>query len=242
MTSGGKKFYRDRSGQRSYNRRNSRRLPRRKVVTGSNLLLSLTGTLMIFCLSVFLVLNLRQLYYFDVNFLQISEKVGLDDWIIRQNYDTLIDYNLVTKQITELRLPSFPMSDGGRIHFEEVRRIFYVIQYAGAASLVIFALGLMRKLYYRDYGCLKLMSMFSVAIPLALGAAVMLDWQQFFIRFHELFFRNDYWLFDPVTDPVINILPDAFFLHCAAAVLLFIVLGSVICGCLYWVFTDKKRR
>lgn len=223
------------------NRRGAYDRGRRRVLTGSNLLLALIGTLLIFCAAVMIVLNLRQIYYFDIHFLNLSEEVGLDDWIIRRNYDTLIDYNLITKQIQELRFPSFPMSESGRIHFEEVRRIFFGIQYLGAASLVLFLLGFLRKLYRRDYGCLKIMSVLTVAIPATLGIAVALDWEQFFVRFHQLFFRNDYWLFDPVTDPVINILPDAFFLHCAVTVLFLILLGSILGGGLYRRLTKRYR-
>lgn len=229
-----------REGKRPY-RRGGYDRRRGRVLTGSNLLLALVGTVMIFCMAVIIVLNLRQIYYFGIHLLNLSEEVGLDDWIIRRNYDTLIDYNLVIKQMRELRFPSFPMSESGRIHFEEVRRIFFGIQYLGAASFVLFLLGFMRKLYRRDYGCLKMMAALTVTIPAALGVAVALDWQQFFVRFHQLFFHNDYWLFDPVTDPVINILPDAFFLHCAVTVLFFILLGSVLSGGLYRAFTRKYR-
>jgi integral membrane protein (TIGR01906 family) len=36
----------------------------------------------------------------------------------------------------------------------------------------------------------------------------------FFIKFHELFFSNDDWLFNPATDPIINVLPEQFFMYC----------------------------
>lgn len=215
---------------------------RHRVVTGSNCLLALIGMVMIFCAAVVIVLNLRQIYYFDIKILDLKEEVGLDDWIIQRNYDTLIDYNLVTKHVSELRFPSFPMSEEGRIHFAEVKRIFVLIQYLCGASLVLFLLGFIRKLYRRDYGCLKLMSILTLVIPLALGAAAVLDWQQFFVRFHELFFSNDYWMFDPARDPVIRILPDEFFFHCAVAVLLFLVFGSILSGWLYRLLTRKQRR
>ena len=52
---------------------------------------------------------------------------------------------------------------------------------------------------------------------------------RFFVLFHKLFFNNDYWIFDETTDPVIRILPDGFFLHCAFMILFLIILGSVIC-------------
>ena len=235
----GRKVQREKNGARQ---REVYQQPRRRVVTGSNCLLALIGTVMIFCMAVVIVLNFRQIYYYDLKLLDLKKKAGLDDWIIRRNYDTLIDYNLVTKHVSELRFPSFPMSESGLVHFAEVKRILVVIQYLCGASLVLFLLGFLRKLYRRDYGCLKLMSMLTLVIPFALGTAAVLDWQQFFVRFHELLFSNDYWIFDPVTDPVIKILPDEFFFHCAVAVLVFIVLGSILSGMLYRFFTRKQRR
>ena len=56
--------------------------------------------------------------------------------------------------------------------------------------------------------------------------------------FHRIFFRNDYWLFDSRTDPVILILPDAYFLHCALLILLLIVLGGLFC---FWIYGKRKR-
>lgn len=215
---------------------------KKRKITVSNILLALIGTLFIFCASVYLVLNIRQIYYFDIDFLKIEEEVGLDDWIIRENYDILIDYNLITKQAEELKFPSFSMSDAGRIHFEEVRRIFFAIQYAGAASLLLFAAGFAYKACRRDFESLKLMAVFSVVIPLTVGTAIAVGWQKVFVIFHELVFQNDYWIFDPVTDPVINILPDEFFFHCAAAILLFILIGSAASGILYRVLTQIRRR
>ncbi|MHB8131340.1 MAG: lipoprotein intramolecular transacylase Lit, partial [Mobilitalea sp.] len=40
--------------------------------------------------------------------------------------------------------------------------------------------------------------------------------------------KNDYWLFDPSTDPVITILPDTFFLHCALLIILIVLVFSII--------------
>ena len=213
-----------------------------KTITVSNVLLALIGTLFIFCASVYLVLNIRQIYYFDIDFLKIEEEVGLDDWIIRENYDILINYNLITGQVRELQLPSFPMSDTGKVHFEEVRRIFFAIQYAGAVCLLLFAAGFARKVCRRDFECLRLMALFSVVIPLTVGTAIAVSWRKVFVIFHELVFQNDYWIFDPVTDPVINILPDEFFFHCAAAILLFILIGSAASGILYRMLTQIRRR
>ena len=133
------------------------------------------------------------------------------------------------------------MSEHGRIHFVEVKRIFYMIQYLCIVTGILLLAGLIRKLPRRDYGSLKLISIFTLSIPLVLGVAVSLNWEYFFIKFHELFFRNDYWIFDPVTDPVILILPDEFFFHCAAAILFFLLLGCILFGAAWRLATRKYR-
>ena len=42
---------------------------------------------------------------------------------------------------------------------------------------------------------------------------MMMGFDRFFILFHETFFNNDDWLFNPATDPIINVLPEQFFMH-----------------------------
>ena len=39
-----------------------------------------------------------------------------------------------------------------------------------------------------------------------------IDFSKTFYFFHKLFFRNDYWIFDSVTDPIINALPEELFM------------------------------
>lgn len=64
-----------------------------------------------------------------------------------------------------------------------------------------------------------------------------LDFDGAFTVFHSIFFPGkDNWLFDPVTDPVILILPEAFFRNCAIAIVM--VLLTV---CIMLVVTGRKR-
>ena len=52
-------------------------------------------------------------------------------------------------------------------------------------------------------------------LPLVIGlVGVLIGFEQFFTSFPSiLFVGDDTWLFDPAKDPVILILPEAFFLH-----------------------------
>lgn len=64
-----------------------------------------------------------------------------------------------------------------------------------------------------------------------------LDFDGAFTVFHSIFFPGkDNWLFDPVTDPVILILPETFFRNCAIAIVT--VLLTV---CIMLVVTGRKR-
>ena len=66
-----------------------------------------------------------------------------------------------------------------------------------------------------------------------LGFLVAIDFDQAFIIFHKLFFRNDFWIFDYRTDPVITILPETFFMHCFILIVLIIVVFALLCLIFY---------
>lgn len=208
----------------------------------SNFLVALLGFLFLICGSVVLTLNCRELYYRDMRNLQLSEELGLSETTIQANYDALIDYNLITKGIDTLEFPTFPMSDHGRIHFEEVKQIFVGIQYLLVITGILFLTGLIWKLCRKEYKCLKLLTVLTFVVPTVLGVLIGVCWDQVFVLFHKIFFNNDYWLFDPMTDPVILILPDAFFAHCAIAILGIIVLGGAFSLTVYLLLEGHKRK
>ena len=82
-------------------------------------------------------------------------------------------------------------------------------------------------------------SLTAIILPLIVGLLLAIDFDKAFTVFHKMFFKNDYWIFDPITDPVINILPSAFFLHCAILIVVFVLLASLI---LYLIYLYLKSR
>ena len=197
-----------------------------------SILLSLILTLTLISLAVVLTLACKPLYYLDIHALHIPETTGYTISEIKANYDAVIDYSLSFGN-APLEFPTFPMSEGGRIHFEEVKNIFNLFKYIAIFGTLTGAAGILRQRRKQSYGYLKLTDILTVALPAVIGATVALNWDWTFAAFHELAFNNDYWLFDPATDPVINILPDAYFLHCAVMILVLVILGSLICGLIY---------
>ena len=50
-----------------------------------------------------------------------------------------------------------------------------------------------------------------LGVAAAFGGLVAIDFNKYFVLFHEIFFNNDLWLLDPATDLLIRMLPEGFF-------------------------------
>ena len=213
----------------------------KKICSPLNILLALALTLFIISAAVVVTLNFRPLYYLDVDLLHIAETSGLPRAEILENYNTLIDYNSIfgTK---ELVFPTLAMSETGCIHFEEVKNVFAFFEITLIVSGVLVLAGVIYRHFKKNPGYLLLSGILTVALPLVLGILIALNWQTVFILFHKIVFRNDYWIFDAATDPVITILPEAFFMHCALLILALVVLGSVVCLLLYRHFKKHSKE
>ena len=189
-------------------------------------------TLCILSVAVIFTLNFRPLYYMDIHHFNLPEMTGYPEEEIRENYDSLIDYNSVFYQ-EALEFPTLTMSEEGRIHFVEVKRIFVFIQAVLLPlSLLGSILGILNQKKQKP-AYLRLTSVLTLALPAVLGALIAMNWDQFFIQFHKLFFNNDYWIFDADTDPIILLLPDGFFMHCALMILALTVIASILCLVIY---------
>ncbi|WP_445449547.1 TIGR01906 family membrane protein, partial [Enterococcus faecalis] len=62
----------------------------------------------------------------------------------------------------------------------------------------------------------------AVVVPIVIAFLMAVNFDRFFVLFHGVFFNNDAWIFNPATDPIINVLPETFFLH--SFILFFVLL------------------
>ncbi len=202
-----------------------------------DIILALVLTLCIICFAVIVTVFCKQLYYFDIDYLKIAQNTGLSKEVIRKNYDVLIQYQSLFYQ-GSLNLPDFVMSTTGRIHFEEVKHIFDMIQIMFVVTFGISAVMIYQNMKQKEYRFLQLTPIFSIGIPLIIGFFAALDFDKAFVIFHKIFFRNDYWIFDYTTDPVITILPESFFMHCFMLIILIVVLISI---AMYMIYRRKRN-
>ncbi len=213
----------------------------KKLLSPLNIILSLVLVLFIISAAVVITLNFKPLYYFDIDFLDIPAYSGLSREVIVENYDELIRYNSVFGPDT-LNFPTLAMSESGRIHFEEVKVVFNFFEITFFVTALLSAVGIFLQSRKHNKGYLLLAGILTVAIPAVLSVLIALNWDKVFVLFHKIVFNNDYWIFDPATDPVIMILPDAFFMHCALLIIALVILGSALCLLLYGVRRKKRGK
>ena len=200
----------------------------------SNLIMGLALGIFILGFSVKFVLNFTPLYSFDISYLSIDERIGMDKEALLENYKTVIRY-IESPSINKLVFPDFPMSREGEIHFYEVKEIFNKFEYLFYGSLIVLIVFILYRWKNRikDYSYLKVGAYLSLILPLLLALPFAVNFSRAFVIFHELFFDNDYWIFDPATDPIILALPEEFFFHCALVILFVLLLGFIISMTLY---------
>lgn len=197
-----------------------------------NVLFSICISIVIIVGVINFTVGFKQLYYFDIDYLNISELSGLSKDDIKLNYDYLIDYNL-NKNVSEFKLPTLKSSPQGKIHFEEVRNIFQNINKLAKLLLVVSLVGIILSVKNKNIKILKTTSITLIIMPLLLTVPILLNFEKSFIIFHKLLFRNDYWIFNPDLDPVINILPEEFFFHSGMMILILILLVSILMFVMY---------
>ena len=200
----------------------------------------LATMLMLFIISLAIVFTVffKQLYYLDINYLGIDLTSGMSVETIKKNYDVLIAYQSIFYRGT-LNLPDFVMSTNGRIHFEEVKTIFEAIQVIMVVSGLISLPLVIRRFKEKEYRFLKLTGLITIIVPAMLGFVVALDFESAFITFHQIVFRNNYWVFDYRSDPVINILPETFFMHCFIMIVIIVITLAGLC--LFYYYHKQKQ-
>lgn len=190
----------------------------------------------------------RPFYYAHIGPMGLEELTGLTRAEIRQAFDQVMDYCLGLRE--DFAAGILPFSASGASHFADVRGLFlldlWVLGLSLAGLAVLFAV--CRKKRLRPSPLLGHGPGFWAACGLggaflAVGAFAAADFDRAFVVFHQLFFPGkDNWLFNWWEDPVILILPEAFFRNCAILILGMLLLWcAVLIAADLWFCRRRKR-
>lgn len=203
---------------------------RDKVIFGFSIL-------WIIALSVTLTIFLAiPLFFGEIFCYQLTDLVQMTAGKIWHNFLILMNY-LINPLETKLSMPDFPSSASGLHHFAEVKNLFMLVFFL-TIILIPFIIRFMKEnLSLVFHNALRVVMLF----PLAIGViAWLIGFDQFFVAFHEVLFRDNSWLFDPATDPIISVLPEQFFMH---SFLIFLLIYELIFFVIYrrgTLFLKKK--
>lgn len=138
-----------------------------------------------------------------------------------------------------------------RFHMGEVKDLFLgglrirnILVGAGVALIVLLALWkaelgkILPRAYFIALGV-------SFLLTVVLGILFASDFNKYFTIFHEIFFDNDLWMFDPATDYMIRMLPEGFFYDFVIRIGSIFAGGLVLAGILaggWMVYRRKKLK
>lgn len=184
-------------------------------------------------------MNLKPIYYYDALNSNIIEEYNLNSQkytqnnvqyinssSLKENYNYIIDY-IQNPNKKFFKLPSIPFSPNGKRHFDDVKKVIIYGEYLFISAIILFVvISLITKENYVLL-CLKTSGKQLIVIAFFALFISFLNFSDFFDSFHMLIFPNDYWIFDPQYDPVILILPEVYFMHCAAIILFFSLITGI---------------
>lgn len=167
------------------------------------------------------------LFAVDIRYYQLDLVVNMDYGTIMKNYVQMMDY-LINPFNWHFHLSDFASSAAGRLHFQDCKKLF-LLNFG-----VFIGTGLIVAKYKKIRAKFNRTFLWIGVVGIAVAILMVLNFDQFFVIFHEVLFRNSDWLFDPNKDPVINILPEDFFTQCFV---LFFILFE---GLNFWKARQKK--
>lgn len=156
-----------------------------------------------FAIAIVIVLSIG-IYAIDLRCFSGEFSSDISNSGLSKEYIHMINY-LINPLVKNLKFYYFDASAAGLEHFADVKQLFLV---NNIIFIVSFALKKFLKIKLVFY---KTEALVSMMVPIILGMLAALDFDDFFVMFHKLLFTNSNWLFDPVTDPIINVLPEVFF-------------------------------
>ena len=138
----------------------------------------------------------------------VNQSIG----VIMHNYSQLLGY-LICPFIGKLSMSNFSTSSSAAEHFFECKLLFEL-------CLIVFVVGLIIYFYLKQrkktnyISLTRIEALFFMLLPVIVLPFALGNFDSFFIMFHHLLFNNSNWLFDPQTDPIINVLTEGFFAGC----------------------------
>ena len=135
-----------------------------------------------------------------------------------QTYIHIINY-LLNPFVNNLQIFNYTLSEHGYQHFEEVKHLVSILE---ILTVPLTISTILRYRYLKKKHCLwswrnSLYILLWIGMPV--GFVMAGNFNGLFIEMHKILFKNNYWLFDPYKDSVIQLMPIQLFISCGIIIL-----------------------
>ncbi|KRM88422.1 TIGR01906 family membrane protein [Lacticaseibacillus thailandensis] len=169
----------------------------------------------------------------------LDRVAGVSPARLLHNYLNMWSY-LYMPWVHRLWLPDFRVSVNGATHFADVQHLFVLNLIVMVVSLPLSWRWLQQLRRNQQGYVLRTSAWGGLAVIMALLVAMGINFNGFFVIFHEVLFRNQDWEFDPALDPIINVLPEGFFAACFVLGFGLLIVALVVI--LRWGRRDARRH
>ena len=210
-----------------------------------SILFSIASFILIVTCSIAVPIYCRPFYFWHIEALNL-EKSGYTAAQIKEAYNEILDY--LTLPGGTFHAGVFPFTESGASHFADCKVLFAI----NAALLIISAIFILAvlvlkkqnqigTLYIGSFHAVFYAAIFCIGLILLIAVLASMDFYAAFVTFHSIFFPGkENWVLNYRTDPIINVMPQDFFMNCAILIGVCIVAISLII--IFWQMRDKKRK
>lgn len=166
-------------------------------------------------MSTFLVINANFIYGIVIKYLDLNDKYHVSLNVLLHNLKVMTDF-IQDPFINGMNLTPYHLSKGAYEHFTDVRKLVMLDYLILALSTLYLIITWYKKIIQRELWKLTDYLKRTMIILWLLMLICLIDFNDIFIYLHEMIFPNHNWVFSPKKDPIINVLPDQYFLCCFA--------------------------
>ncbi|WP_429971903.1 TIGR01906 family membrane protein [Fructilactobacillus sp. Tb1] len=164
-------------------------------------------------LSTFFVINANFIYWLVIKYLNLNIKYHVSTQLLMHNLHVMVTF-IQNPLVNAMHLWHYKLSNGAYEHFTDVRKLvmldYLILALSGFYLLICAYHKTMQTHLWKLTDYLK-------RVMLVIGLLMficLIDFYDVFIYLHRMIFPNHNWVFSPKKDPIIEVLPDQYFLSC----------------------------
>lgn len=208
-------------------------------------LFAIASFVLIVTASIAVPIYFRPFYFWHIEALHL-EKSGYSAAQIKEAYNEILDY--LTLPGGTFSAGDFPFTASGASHFADCKVLFTLNAILLMLSALFIIAVLIRKkrshvqtLYIGPFHASFYAAVTCLVLIVLVAVLASMDFYAAFVTFHSIFFLGkENWILNYRTDPIINVMPQDFFMHCAILIGVCIVITSLVI--ILWQIREKKRK